>query len=232
MSRNTILKLLLPLTLLGPWAQGQAQDFESPERIRTVARDYAQQMSGAGTQVEATALDQRLRLPACAQSPAAFLPAGNNGRGAMTVGVRCDGPVAWTLYVPVRISQTLQVLVLNRSVGRGEVITADMLSLQPRDTTTLPYGYLSNLADAQGRVLTRPMVAGSVLSPDAMESQRIIKRGQLVTVFSRIGGLEVRAQATALSDAGPGERLRVENKSSHRIIEGVVRSADTIEVAM
>ena len=150
----------------------------------------------------------------------------------MTVGVRCDAPVAWTLYVPVRISQNLQVLVLNRSVGRGEIIAADMLSLQSRDTATLPYGYLGNPADALGKTLKRPMVAGSVLSPDAIESQRIIKRGQLVTVFSRIGGLEVRAEATALSDAGLGDRLRVESKSSHRVVEGLVRSADSIEVAM
>lgn len=227
------LKLLaIPLMLLSLVAQAQDEGFESPERIRSVARDYAQQQAGAGTQVEATALDERLRLPACSKSPAAFMPQGNNGRGAMTVGVRCEGPVAWTLYIPVRISQNLQVLVLTRSLNRGEVITPDMLSLQVRDTATLPYGYLSDLTAVTGKTLKRPMIAGSVLSPDAMEAQRIIKRGQLVTVYSRVGGLEVRAQATALSDAGQGERLRVENKSSHRVVEGVVRSADSIEVAM
>ncbi len=224
--------LVLSLMLCCLAARAQEQGFESPERIRGVARDYARQLAGAGTQVEATALDERLRLPACSQTPSAFMPQGNNGRGAMTVGVRCDAPVAWTLYVPVRISQNMQVLVLTRSLNRGEIISADMLSLQSRDTATLPYGYLSNLSDATGKTLKRPMIAGSVLSPDAMEAQRIIKRGQLVTVVSRIGGLEVRAQATALSDAGQGERLRVENKSSKRVIEGVVRSADTIEIAM
>lgn len=232
MSRNLLLSLLLPLMLSSLRAQAQDQAFEAPERIRAVAHDFARQQAGADTEVEAAALDERLRLPACDKSPVAFMPQGNNGRGAMTVGVRCDAPVAWTLYVPVRISQNLQVLVLNRSVGRGEIIAADMLSLQSRDTATLPYGYLGNPADALGKTLKRPMVAGSVLSPDAIESQRIIKRGQLVTVFSRIGGLEVRAEATALSDAGLGDRLRVESKSSHRVVEGLVRSADSIEVAM
>lgn len=224
--------LVLPLMLCCLAAHAQTQDFESPERIRTIAHDYAQQLSGSGTQVQATALDERLRLPACAKPPAAFMPSGNNARGAMTVGVRCDAPVAWTLYVPVRISQALPVLVLTRSLNRGEVIAEDMLSLQSRDTATLPYGYIANMSDAVGKTLKRPLIAGSVLSPDAMEMQRIIKRGQLVTVFSHIGGLEVRAQGTALSDAGQGERLRVENKSSHRVVEGVVRTADSIEVAM
>ncbi|MES2491498.1 MAG: flagellar basal body P-ring formation chaperone FlgA [Pseudomonadota bacterium] len=222
--------LVLPLMLC--CLAAQAQDFESPERIRSIARDYAQQSAGVGTQVEATSLDERLRLPACSKAPSAFMPQGNNGRGAITVGVRCDAPVAWTLYVPVRISQTMQVLVLNRSLNRGELITADMISFQSRDTATLPYGYLSKLSDATGKTLKRPLVAGSVLSPDAMEMQRIIKRGQSVTVFSHIGGLEVRAQGTALSDAGQGDRLRVENKTSRRVVEGVVINADSIEVAM
>lgn len=224
--------LVLPLMLCCLTAQAQTQDFESPERIRSIAHDYAQQSAGAGTQVEATSLDERLRLPACAKAPSAFMPQGNNGRGAITVGVRCDAPVAWTLYVPVRISQSMQVLVLTRSLNRGEIITPDMLSFQSRDTATLPYGYLSNLADATGKTAKRPLVAGSVLSPDAMEMQRIIKRGQSVTVFSHIGGLEVRAQGTALSDAGQGERLKVENNTSRRVVEGIVRNADTIEVAM
>ncbi len=224
--------MMVPLMLCSLAVHAQDAAFESPERIRTVARDYARQQAGPGTQVEATALDDRLRLPACSQSPTAFAPQGNNGRGAITVGVRCDAPMAWTLYVPVRISQNMQVLVLTRSLNRGEIISADMLSLQSRDTSTLPYGYISSLAEATGKTLKRPMIAGSVLSPDAVEQQQIIKRGQLVTVFSHVGGLEVRAQATALSDAGQGERLRVENKGSHRIIEGVVRRADTIEVAM
>lgn len=224
--------LALSLMLCCCSATAQTQDLESPERIRNIAKEFAQQLSGAGTQVQATALDERLRLPACKSAPSAFMPSGNNARGAMTVGVRCEAPVAWTLYVPIRVSQSMQVLVLTRSLNRGELITAEMLSFQSRDTATLPYGYLTSLPDAVGKTLKRPLVAGSVLSPDAMEMQRIIKRGQLVTVFSRVGGLEVRAQATALSDAGQGERIRAENKSSKRVVEGVVRSADTIEVAM
>jgi len=224
--------LVLPLLLCCMTALAQQNEFESTERIRMAAQDFAQQMSGADTQIQVTALDERLRLPTCNKPPSAFMPQGNNARGAITVGVRCEAPVAWTLYLPVRITQSMQVLVLNRSLGRGEVIAADMLSLQTRDTAALPYGYLSNLSEATGKTLKRPLVAGSVLSPDAMESQHIIKRGQLVTLFSRAGGLEVRAQGTALSDAGQGERLRVENKSSHRVVEGVVRDADTIEIAM
>ena len=76
--------LMVPLMLCSLVVNAQDAAFESPERIRAVARDYAQQQAGTGTQVEATALDERLRLPACAQSPTAFAPQGNNGRGAIT----------------------------------------------------------------------------------------------------------------------------------------------------
>jgi flagella basal body P-ring formation protein FlgA len=54
------------------------------------------------TDVVATPVDPRLRLPVCARL-AAFLPAGRTLAGRTTVGVRCDAPVAWRVYVQVAI---------------------------------------------------------------------------------------------------------------------------------
>jgi flagella basal body P-ring formation protein FlgA len=227
-------KIILILLLMASGVDARADDatWESPDRIRTVATDYARQQSSPQSRIETGLLDERLKLPACAEAPQAFSPAGNGARGALSVGVRCTSPVSWTLYIPVRISETRQIMVLNRALNRGEIVTADAISLQERDITTLPYGYLATAAEAVGKTIKRPLTAGSVLTPDALELQRIIKRGQSVTLLSRIGGLEIRAQGTAMADAAQGDRLKVENTSSRRIVEGVVRSADTIEVSL
>lgn len=227
-------KILLILLLMSSGLDARADDatWESPDRIRAVASDYARTQSSPQARVEVGLLDERLKLPACAEAPQAFSPAGNGARGALSVGVRCVSPVSWTLYIPVRISESRQVMVLNRALNRGETVTADAVSTQERDITTLPYGYMANATEAVGKTIKRPLTAGSVLTPDALELQRIIKRGQSVTLVSRIGGLEIRAQGTAMTDAAQGDRLKVENSSSRRVVEGVVRSADTIEVSL
>lgn len=226
---------LIPLLLLAICAVpglAQAVDWESADRIREIASDFARSQSGPDVQVHAGALDNRLRLPTCAQAPQAFVAPGSSGRGAMSVGVRCESPVAWTLYVPVRISQSLPVLVLTRSLARGETITADAIAPQTRDASTLPFGYITDPNQVIGAVLQRPLAIGTVLSPEMVKSARIIRRGQQVTLVGRVGGLEVRAAGTAMSDAGRGERIQVRNSHSHRTIEGIVSNANTVEVRL
>ncbi|HWU68784.1 MAG TPA: flagellar basal body P-ring formation chaperone FlgA [Stenotrophobium sp.] len=224
--------ILLFLAACAAPVLAQAAGWEPADRIREIASNFARTQSGPDVQVHAGALDQRLRLPACAQAPQAFVAPGSSGRGAMSVGVRCESPVAWTLYVPVRISQSLPVLVLTRSLARGETITADAIAPQTRDASTLPFGYITDPDQVIGAVLQRPLAIGTVLSPEMVRSARIVHRGQQVTLVGRVGGLEVRATGTALADAGRGERVQVRNSHSQRTVEGVVSGAGTVEVQL
>lgn len=230
MSHRVLLMTLL--LVLGLDARAAEPGWETPDRIRTIVSDFARQQAGPQATIDVGALDERLRLPACDTAPQAFNPAGSAARGALSVGVRCDGPTAWSLYVPVRIGENRRIVVINRSINRGEIITDKDVSLQERDIVTLPYGYLASGADVVGKTLKRPLTAGSVVTPDALELQRIVKRGQSVTLVSRIGAAEIRAQGKALADGGQGDRVKVENASSHRVVEGIVRSADTVEVSL
>ncbi|TXH05996.1 MAG: flagellar basal body P-ring formation protein FlgA [Nevskiaceae bacterium] len=225
--------LILLLMLSGVDVRAaESPDWESAERIRALAREYAQRQAPAGARIEVSALDDRLRLPACAQTPEAFLPGGSAGSGALSVGVRCAAPVAWSLYVPVRISQMHSVAVLTRALAPGETVTADALTLQERDGASLPYGFITDPTQAVGKTLRRPLAAGAVLTPDAVAAVRVIRRGQSVTLLGRSGGVEVRMAGIAQGDAGVGDRLQVQNTSSRRMVEGTVRSADTVEVGL
>jgi flagella basal body P-ring formation protein FlgA len=58
----------------------------------------------------------------------------------------------------------------------------------------------------------------------------LIRRGQRVTLIARTGGFEVRALGEAVADAGPTGRIRVQNLSSLKVIEGQAESADTVRV--
>jgi flagella basal body P-ring formation protein FlgA len=57
-----------------------------------------------------------------------------------------------------------------------------------------------------------------------------VKRGQHVTLLAAVGGLEVRAAGVAMNDAAAQGRVRVQNISSNRIVEGVVESPDVIRI--
>lgn len=208
---------------------GRAGEIEPLQRIDQVAIAAAAAQLPPTARVAGGSLDPRLRLPACAGAPAAEPPA---VRGASaTVTVRCSDP-AWTIYVPLRISDPRPVVVLTRASPRGETLSDAVLELQTRDVAQLPFGYFESVDALAGQVLRRSVAAGAVLTPADAEPPRLVRRGEAVTVVGRSGGIEVRASGTAMADGAKGQRIRVRNDSSRRIVEGVVVAAATVEIAL
>lgn len=210
-------------------ATARAQDAaESLDRIRSVAEAAVRRNLPASAEVSADALDTRLRLPACASKPQA--EAGAMRGASNNVTVLCEAPSAWTLYVPVRVRDLRPVLVLTRAVRRGERIDAGMLRAETRDIAQLPFGYLSDVSSVAANEFRRPVGAGQVVSPADLEPERCVRRGDLVTLIGRAAGIEVRAEGKAMADGGKGERIRIQNSHSKRIVEGTVTAPGVVEL--
>lgn len=210
-----------------------APAIEAAERIRSVAERYVAGQVAPTAQVSAQALDNRLRLPACPQSLDAR--AANPAlRGAWSILVSCrDGEAAlWSIFVTVKVADLRPVLVATRSIPPGQPITADMLRTENRDLASLPSGHIDRLDAVIGRSLRRPLAPGAPLTPDALAMAKLVKRGMMVMLVGRSGGLEVRTQGKALADGGDGDRIAVENLSSRRVVQGVIRDGGTVGVSL
>src|SRR3954462_6875490 len=89
---------------------------ESLDTIRSTAQAYVKSLipaSAGESTVTVGQLDGRLRLARCpSKELSASLPAGMSVQARSTVGVTCAGPVRWTVYVPVTVESTVNVLVL------------------------------------------------------------------------------------------------------------------------
>lgn len=219
------------LLLLFAGSLAQAADGVQPlEALRDSAIAAVLAQAAPSARAEALALDERLRLPACAEALRAA-PEPVRG-GQVRVAVSCGAPASWTVYVGVRLTDIRPVLTLARGAQRGEAIDAGLLVPQERDIASLPYGYFSDPAQLAGRQLRRPAGAGSVLTPDMVEGQKLVRRGDLVTVVGRAGPMEVRSQGKALRDGAAGDRIPVENSSSRRVVEGRVTGGGLVEVRL
>jgi flagella basal body P-ring formation protein FlgA len=78
----------------------------------------------------------------------------------------------------------------------------------------------------------RTIGSGEVLLPTLVRPPPIVRRGQSVTVVARAGAMSVRTAGVVQADAGLAERVQVRNAATGRMVEGVVRSGDTVEVAL
>lgn len=228
---GALARLLLVLAL-APCATAAAIDWHPTDDIaRTAEAFLARHMnSGPDTTLAATSLDTRHRLARCDRPLQGFLRDGMEVARRTIVGVRCAGSRPWKVYVPVEVAVSATVLVARRPLPRGHVLTADDVRTERRDVSRLRRGYLSDVEQLAGQRLRAPLLAGKVLTPGLLEFDRVIRRGQSVTLIASSGGIAVSMAGTALTDGGLSQRIRVENANSGRIIEGIVRSREHVEV--
>jgi len=223
----------LALAMLGS-AQAQAS-IQTLESIQAAAQQRVRALlpsSKATYHVEAMHLDSRLRLAQCAAPLEAFLPSKLPLAAKVTVGVRCAQPVAWTVYVPVAVEVEAPVLVLKRALTRQASVTAADVELQTRRLPGIAAGFIGELDQLDGRHLKRNLAAGTTLTADVLVADVLVRRGQQVTLLAASGPFEIRAQGQALSEGAANERIRVQNMTSRKIVEGVVENASTVRVGI
>src|SRR3989344_1414262 len=215
-----------PLTAL-------ANEAQSLDSIRQVARNFAlntAKLPGITTEAEVGSLDSRLRLALCPAPLMAFLPAGAKLSGNATVGVRCQDSKPWTVYVPVRVKLNGQVLVATRPMARGAIIKETDVRLETRDMATLPVAPLTESSQAVGKLAKRALGIGTVISVNELQVPRLVRRGDRITILAAESGIEVRANGEALMDGAEGDRIRVRNSLTDKVIQATVMSAGLVQV--
>lgn len=232
-SMQTLRAILALLMIFGGALQTtHATAIQSLEAISAAIRDtLTPQLAAdhAAYQLTIEALDPRLRLPACQQALEVFQQSGNLHAGRVTTGVRCSDPV-WLIYVPVTVQFSQSVVVLTQPVQRGDFLTAQHVTLQTRDVARLPKAYLTDVAQAVGKQTQRALAAGSVLNRHDLSEPLLVKRGQQVMIEAASPAFSIRMNGQALADGALGQRIRVKNTSSGRIIEARVVQANVVQV--
>lgn len=216
--------------LSAPAAATQWQDGES---IRTTAEEIARERfatAAAAVTVAADALDPRLRMPACDKPLTGVLPAASQETARVAVEVRCAGARSWRLFVPVRVTLEKDIVLAAVPLERGKVLAPGDVILARREVASTPGGYLTTVEAAAGQVVRRSVPAGTALTPGMLDSPVLVKRGQSVTLEARSGPIVVQMAGVAKGNGALGEIIGVENVSSGRVVQGIVRNEKSVEI--
>lgn len=175
-------------------------------------------------------LDFRISLNSC-NTPLAITPyhqGSNRFSGRMTLQVTCQSPKPWRLFVPVRFSRTDRVVVTTQPITRRTTLSKSMLSYKQQDVSSLSSGYYRDIDAVAGYESKHFIQQGQILSPHHIIPPRMIQRQQEVTIISQSSRISVKATGIALSDGKVGDRIKVKNKKSQRIIEAEVGGAGLV----
>ena len=199
---------------------------------QAVRHEIAPGASAASAIVRAQNLDARLRLAQCDRPLTAGIAGDGQLRAHTTVAVRCEGAVRWTIYMSVTIDSEVSVLVARHALARDTELTAADFDLVQRHLPGLSTDYVTQTATIAGQRLRKSIAGGDALGMDALTPSNAIHRGQQVTLIAGSGDFQVRTSAVALSDGRIADRIRVQNLSSQRVVEGIVRSGSEVEVPL
>lgn len=228
----------LACALLGLWALPARAEPATVDARAIVAlvehsvlaqlRDEPLTRGAARVEVEAGALDSRLALAACGQ-PIRVAADLARQQARVNARVSCSAPSPWNLYVPVEIRVYRPVLVATRELRRGEAIGEGDVALEERNALAAGAPPLTQVEDVAGHSARRNIAANSVLSASLIELPVLVRRGDRLGVSARSGGITVQIGGEALGTARLGERVRVRNLQSGRIIDAVVTGNGSAE---
>lgn len=198
-----------------------------------VAAHLAGSTRDARFEIQVSRLDPRLRLPLCPPDAIqASLESPEVPVGRVTVRVTCDSDIQWRLFVPATVELYQQVLVTTRPLARHNVIAAQDITLRERNVGNISGGYLMRPELAIGMRVRRPVAADTVISPNQLEQDETVKRGDKVIISAANSRVSVRMSGEALESGSTGSQIRVRNLRSDRVVRARIIGPGQVEVAM
>ena len=174
-------------------------------------------------------IDPNLRLVACDEMQF-FIPNGSRAWGKTTVGVQCQAPSKWSIYVQSTVRVVGNYLVAAAPLGQGQVLSNRDVMVEKGDLTQLPAGVFTEQSQALGRSVQISMTAGTVLRQEMLKVIPAIQQGQVVKVVSTGEGFSVSAEGLALGKANEGQVVQAK-VASGKVVTGIARLNGQVEVA-
>lgn len=230
------MKIALALFCLFTWSSAWAQSprenqFQETNSLRSFAEEFLQQQTmGHPGQVNIIIgkIDNRLKLPSCANLTA-FLLQGSKPWGKISLGIRCNAPSPWTIYVSAQVQVTADYYVTTNPLSQGQIISASDLRKVSGDLSTLPNGVITNPNQAIGKALMVSLASGNTLRMDALKTSPVIQQGQSIKVISVGSGFQVSTEALALNNANEGQVAKAKTASG-QFVSGIAKAGGIIEI--
>ena len=185
-------------------------------------------------EISVSRLDPRLRLALCPEDAiSAQLESPAVPVGRVTVRISCDSrETPWRLFVPATVDLFQQVVIATRPLQRDTVIGAADITLRERNLGQISGGYLLQPEQAIGMRVRRPITADAILSPNQLEQDEAVKRGDRVVITATNSRVAVRMPGEALESGSIGTQIRVRNTRSDRVVRARVTAPGQVEVSM
>ncbi|MDY0383177.1 flagellar basal body P-ring formation chaperone FlgA [Trichlorobacter sp.] len=237
MLRSLWIGLLLSFVLsLSAGAAGKPEQpqFLTEGEVRTAVERYlTEKLRGRGwqTTISQLAIPQRVSLPKGVRDLEIVAPSSWDGWGAVSMAllVRVNGVMEKNLPLRLTVDARTEMVVANRQLLAGTVLTEEDLSLQQREVAQAAGLHVSAIEDVVGMKLRSMVRSGAPVKSNQLQKVPVINNGQLVTIVAESAGFRMTVTGRAKGSGGVGDIIKVENLNSRKQFPARIVDSTTVE---
>ncbi len=221
-----IMCLIFPNALL-------AGKLQPHEEIRAAAAEFVRSQIPQDInikQITAGKIDSRIRFKLCSQALETHSTMKKSIAKSWTIGVRCNDDLPWSIYIPVKAELTRKMLVSTTTITRGELISADKVTLAEQAISHQNKKHFSDLSNVIGREARRTINPNRVINSSMLQQALLVRKKEAVLIYAQNKNIRVSMRGTALKNGRHNEMIKVRNNSSNKIIEALVIKRGVVAV--
>lgn len=210
----------------------QANQAQSHTEIQRAVKEFIieQHVRLNNLEVTLTSLNKKMSLPQCSKKLDVSMTTGTKLLGNTTLAVSCKAPQQWKIHVAAHIDGQINVLVARHPIPRGTLIQNIDLEFINKKYSQLNRGYYSSARLLENMEAKRTIKMGQIITASLLKAQKLVLRGQHITIVAENAGLNLRVKGKALMDGQQGQTIKVTNLSSKKLIYARVVSAGIVKV--
>jgi flagella basal body P-ring formation protein FlgA len=132
--------------------------------------------------------------------------------------------------VKAHVSLPPAIVVCRQAVARGTVLCEADVTLQQVDASQVTQELCSALEDVLGKQTTRALQPGQPLVKGDVRSPLLVQRGEVVTIYSRAAGVQIRTAGRARDEGSLGDLVTIESLSDRKTFFARVSGIQEAEV--
>lgn len=188
--------------------------------------------AGAKISIQAQSLDSRVNLPRCEGPVSARLASDRPISRNNTVRISCTSPdldYPWQMFLSVRAEILFPVVVAKRPLASGDLLDEAAVEVRYVDKTVLRGQQFADTGQLLGTRVKRRIAQDS---PIFAANLCFVCKGDAVSIYAKTTSFEIKTLGEALADGNEGDRIRIRNTNSNKVLEATVIGVGEVEVKM
>ncbi|MCR9162739.1 MAG: flagellar basal body P-ring formation chaperone FlgA [Nannocystaceae bacterium] len=149
------------------------------------------------------------------------------GNAFALVELERNGLVQRRAFVRIKLVAVHEVLVAQRELAEGDVISEGDIALEPRIGDD---GIALSPVSLVGSTVLEDVEFGQLMNAANLELPPPVARGSSVKVVVRVGGARIESHGRLEVTARPGEQVRVRVRATRKVVKGLLVNAKTVEM--